>query len=306
MTAFPILPLFSDAFIADTGHLSAQETGAYLLLLMMAWRSPDCRLPDDDVKLARWARVDPRTWRHIKPVVMAFWSLDDGHFMQKRLCREFAFVSKRAEVAKQNGKASAKSKPSIESKHADVEGSTDLQSEASKSLKNKDPPPPSGGASGGARDPTPNPIPIPIKEEAAAAARAREVAIEISKRIAAQCDYPTEPGDADNVIGWFAEGFTEQFILATVKEVLGRKNPPRVASIKFFNTKTNGRGVFADERERQRQRTLPLCTPPTVIVENPDVRRTRATGWQGRRDDYFEALGELKDFNARNRGGTGG
>lgn len=48
MSSFPSLPLFTDAFLADTGHLSAQETGAYLLLLMMAWRLPECRLPDND------------------------------------------------------------------------------------------------------------------------------------------------------------------------------------------------------------------------------------------------------------------
>ncbi|ACL63205.1 DUF1376 domain-containing protein [Methylobacterium nodulans] len=45
MSAYPSLPLFTDAFIADTGHLSAAETGAYLMLLMVAWRSPGCSLP---------------------------------------------------------------------------------------------------------------------------------------------------------------------------------------------------------------------------------------------------------------------
>jgi hypothetical protein len=36
MSEFPCLPLFTDAFIADTGHLGAIETGAYLMLLMVA------------------------------------------------------------------------------------------------------------------------------------------------------------------------------------------------------------------------------------------------------------------------------
>jgi len=84
MSQFPSLPLFTDAFLADTGHLSAQETGAYLLLLMMAWRLPECRLPDDDQKLARWARVDARTWKRIKPSVMEFWTFDDGFWLPRR------------------------------------------------------------------------------------------------------------------------------------------------------------------------------------------------------------------------------
>lgn len=104
MSAYPSLPLFTDAFIADTGHLSAQETGAYLMLLMMAWRLPDCRLPDDDARLARWARVDARTWRRIKPLVMEFWRLEDGSWLQGRLLKERDIVSKRAEVARENGK----------------------------------------------------------------------------------------------------------------------------------------------------------------------------------------------------------
>jgi uncharacterized protein YdaU (DUF1376 family) len=104
MSSFPSLPLFTDAFLADTGHLSAQETGAYVLLLMMAWRLPECRIPNDDAKLSRWARMDRRTWLRVKPVVMEFWTLQDGFWTQKRLSKERDVVSKRAEVARQNGK----------------------------------------------------------------------------------------------------------------------------------------------------------------------------------------------------------
>lgn len=111
MSAYPSLPLFTDAFLADTGHLPAQETGAYLLLLMIAWRSPECRIPDDDTKLCRWARVDARTWRRIKPNVMEFWTLDEGFWTQKRLRKEWDIVSKRAEVARSNGKHGGRPNP---------------------------------------------------------------------------------------------------------------------------------------------------------------------------------------------------
>ncbi|ARO57215.1 YdaU family protein [Methylorubrum extorquens] len=110
MSAYPSLPLFTDAFIADTGHLSAQETGAYLMLMMVAWRSPECRLPDTDDKLARWARVDRRTWLRIKPAVMEFWTLADGFWSQKRLSKEREFVSKRAEVNRRNGEQGGRPK----------------------------------------------------------------------------------------------------------------------------------------------------------------------------------------------------
>lgn len=110
MSKFPHLPLFTDAFIADTGHLSAQETGAYLMLLMVAWRSPGCRLPDDDAKLARWARVSAKNWPRVKASVMEFWTLADGFWTQRRLTKEHVSVSRRAEAARDNGSRGGRAK----------------------------------------------------------------------------------------------------------------------------------------------------------------------------------------------------
>lgn len=84
MSDYPPLPLFTDAFISDTAHFSGRETGAYLLLLIAAWRSPDCRLIDDDDKLAGHARLGRPAWLKIKPVVMSFWSLSDGFWLPSR------------------------------------------------------------------------------------------------------------------------------------------------------------------------------------------------------------------------------
>lgn len=110
MSEFPSLPLFTDAFIADTGHLNATETGAYLMLLMVAWRTPVCCLPDDDQRLARWARVDARSWSRIKPKVMEFWDLTDGQWTQKRLLLERDKVRKYAEASRRNGAAGGRPK----------------------------------------------------------------------------------------------------------------------------------------------------------------------------------------------------
>ncbi|WP_345820465.1 DUF1376 domain-containing protein [Methylobacterium fujisawaense] len=80
----PPLHLATDALIADTTHFSAREIGAYLLLLIEAWRSPNCRLPDEDAKLADWARLGPRAWITAKPTVMSFWALSDGFWSPSR------------------------------------------------------------------------------------------------------------------------------------------------------------------------------------------------------------------------------
>ncbi len=47
MAKFPHLPLWTDAYMADTLHLTHEEHGLYLMLLMTIWRSPDCKIPND-------------------------------------------------------------------------------------------------------------------------------------------------------------------------------------------------------------------------------------------------------------------
>ena len=103
MSKFPSMPVFGDAFLSDTMHLNTEESGAYLLLLITAWRLPGCRLPDNDKNLAKWVRATVKRWKKLKPVVMAFWTLKDGYWTQKRLQREFEYVATRATIARQNG-----------------------------------------------------------------------------------------------------------------------------------------------------------------------------------------------------------
>lgn len=104
MAEFPYMPLFTDAFISDTTHLSAEETGAYIMLLMCAWRSPNCRLPNDDKRLARFARCTPARWGNIKHVVLEFFTIeDDVWLIQKRIIKEHIRLSKKQIINSDNG-----------------------------------------------------------------------------------------------------------------------------------------------------------------------------------------------------------
>lgn len=93
--AAPAIPLFGDAYLADTRHLSLEEHGAYLQLLMIAWRTEGCCLPNDDARLARMLGVTAGRWRKLKPIVMAFWDLRDGNWYQGRLTKERQFVDEK-------------------------------------------------------------------------------------------------------------------------------------------------------------------------------------------------------------------
>lgn len=107
MAEFPALPLWTDSFIADTIHLDAAETGAYIMLLMVAWRRPTNDLPNDEKQLAKFTRCGLKQWRRISPSVMSFWTLEDGAWRQKKLDKVRRTVTLQTKQKSAAGKASA-------------------------------------------------------------------------------------------------------------------------------------------------------------------------------------------------------
>lgn len=105
MAEFPAFPLWTDAYLGDTGHLTTLEHGAYLLLLMAMWRTAEKRLPHDDVRLARIARLTQGQWRRIRPVIMEFFKADGGYITQGRLTDEAILVRQKSQSQSFNSKA---------------------------------------------------------------------------------------------------------------------------------------------------------------------------------------------------------
>lgn len=101
----PAIPLFGDAYLADTTHLTTEEHGAYLLLIMAAWRQDDCALPLDDRKLARIAGLSLRKWGSIKATILEFWTLEKGRIYQSRLRKEHDYVRQKSESNRKNAEA---------------------------------------------------------------------------------------------------------------------------------------------------------------------------------------------------------
>ena len=132
MAEFPALPLWTDAYLGDTTHLSTLEHGAYLLLLMTAWRSRDCALPDDDRILARYARCGLAQWKKLRPILEPFFNVKNGRWTQGRLNDEHRHLSRKREIAAANGRASAlkrKGRHSTPREPSESEASTERQLE---------------------------------------------------------------------------------------------------------------------------------------------------------------------------------
>lgn len=107
MAQFPCFPLFTDAYLGDTTHLTTIEHGAYLLLLMTQWRSPTCTLPNDDKMLARYCKLTMKEWMKIRPILEPFYQVTKLSWHQKRVGDERKYVEDKRKQNVSAGRSSA-------------------------------------------------------------------------------------------------------------------------------------------------------------------------------------------------------
>ena len=104
MSEQPYMKLWIGDYLRDTRHLTVEQHGCYLLLLMAMWTSGG-KLPSDHEKLARMVGLSISKWSKISHEVMEFFSRDSGSLTQKRLAAELKKAQKNSEVAKANSEA---------------------------------------------------------------------------------------------------------------------------------------------------------------------------------------------------------
>ena len=96
----PWMPLYVSDYMADTAHLSVEEHGAYLLLIMNYWHNGG--LPNDEEKLRRIAKMTARQWARSAETLKSFFQIPWKH---KRIDEELAHVieisNKRSAIAQQ-------------------------------------------------------------------------------------------------------------------------------------------------------------------------------------------------------------
>ena len=123
MSQAPIMPFYTDAYLADTHHLHTEAHGAYLLLLLHMWRMNGAVLADDDVMLARIARVSKAKWRGLRPLLSPFFVVEGGVWQQKKLHKTWCEVQEKIARQREKGiKGAAQKKASELLKKQDSHG----------------------------------------------------------------------------------------------------------------------------------------------------------------------------------------
>lgn len=103
------VPIFIGPYLRDTMHLTRDQHGAYLLMIIAYWvnRGP---LPDDDTVLSAITKSDMKTWlKTIRPVVSKFFQIRDGFWHQKKadfeLARAYGLSKTRSDAGKRGNES---------------------------------------------------------------------------------------------------------------------------------------------------------------------------------------------------------
>lgn len=102
----PWMPFYVGDYIADTGHLSTVQHGAYVLLILHYWIKGS--LPDNDQQLAKITRMRIEDWRRHRTVLEAFFLPGWKHKrIEAELRRRVDIGAKRAAAGSKGGTITA-------------------------------------------------------------------------------------------------------------------------------------------------------------------------------------------------------
>lgn len=116
MAALPYMQLYIADYLADTMHLSAEEHGAYLLLMFNYWQTGK---PIPKNRLAKIARLTNERWADVEPSLREFFCENGDEWMHLRIEEDLASVREKLTKKSAAGKASVQARRSR--KEADVQ-----------------------------------------------------------------------------------------------------------------------------------------------------------------------------------------
>lgn len=101
------MPFYWGDYLRDTGHLTAAEHGAYMLLIGHYWTTGK-PLPTHAQHLFRIARMSAEEWKGVENTIMAFFYKDNGCYFHARIEKELNKAKEITEKRSMAGRASAK------------------------------------------------------------------------------------------------------------------------------------------------------------------------------------------------------
>lgn len=111
MSELPWMKFYTADHLRDTHHLSWEEQGVLLLLLITAWSEPNCRIPDDAAWIARRLRANEQDFaRVVKPVLDEFFIADGGYLFHRTQWGQYIEALAEYEKKSERGRKAAQAR----------------------------------------------------------------------------------------------------------------------------------------------------------------------------------------------------
>lgn len=248
MTSVPSMPLFCGDYLKDTTHLTLEEHGAYLMILMITWAQGGRPLPDDDDRMATRLRITKERWlKKIRPVLAPLFDLSGGSWRNSRLEEEWNYVQERIAAKRASGllggrprKSGPGNGPGNSQKSDEVVRRNTTAVQPDNHLKNNETPKANGfdqlKLTESTHPPSSTSNEAEVEDEDAGA---RASVIHVAKQVAAMAGFV---GDVDKrhdigiVAGWLKEGADPDVdIIPAVAVAMNRTTQVRIRTFGYFS-----------------------------------------------------------------------
>lgn len=98
MSSKPYIQFYISDFLGDVAHLSCEEIGAFMLLLMQCWQKGF--IPSNDEVLCRLTRLSLNEWLAMKDTIIEFFKPCDKGYYNARATKELDKIAEKSSKAK--------------------------------------------------------------------------------------------------------------------------------------------------------------------------------------------------------------
>jgi len=103
MAALPYIQLYVADYLADTAHLTTEQSGAYLLLIFNYWQRGQA-LSNANERLASICRLSADAWEKAKPVLSEFFDIEGDTWYHPRIEADLVAVAEKSRKASDSSK----------------------------------------------------------------------------------------------------------------------------------------------------------------------------------------------------------
>lgn len=136
MTSLPYMQLYVSDYLADTAHLTAQQHGAYMLLLMNYWQRGKA-LDNSNERLSHVARLSPEEWAEAKPTLEEFFMVEGNLWTHARVEDDLEKIREKSAKASFAGRRSVVAR-GLNERSTDVEQALNHKEEDKEEEEYKD------------------------------------------------------------------------------------------------------------------------------------------------------------------------